>query len=355
MIEKRIDLYYKDGGSDKVYHAQIEGDENGYHVNFQYGRRGSTLTAGTKTKSLTDLISAEKILATLYKEKTSKGYTSGEEGTVFKSTELSERITGITPQLLNTISDDELEDLIDSPEWMMQQKYDGRRLLIKKEENEITAINKKGLSIIIPEKVTNIIKIIEENIVVDGEIIGEEYFIFDILEFNKKDLRSSSAKERYEVLRNIELLQKNIVKTYFKTQEKRDFFSLLKEKEKEGAVFKKNTSEYISGRPASGGNQRKYKFWASATVKVIGHHKSKRSVKVAVYDDGKEISMGSVTIPANYEIPEIGQLVEVIYLYCHVGGSLYQSKYKGVRDDQDLTDCTYQQLKFKQPDEDEEE
>lgn len=36
MTIKQISLYYKDGSSDKVYHAQIEEKDGGYLVNFQY-------------------------------------------------------------------------------------------------------------------------------------------------------------------------------------------------------------------------------------------------------------------------------------------------------------------------------
>lgn len=360
MSIKQISLYYKDGSSDKVYHAQIEEQSGGYVVNFQYGRRGSTLTAGTKTKDPIDLEKAEKTLAGLVKEKTSKGYTEGESGAVFQSASLEERVTGVVPQLLNNVKKDEdLETLFTNEEWFMQEKFDGRRLLVKKESVTV-AINKKGLAILIPEVVAKVVESVPHQIVTDGEIIGEKYYIFDILEYKKENLRTLGAKNRYEILKSIPELQNHIVPTYFTEDEKRASFAELKEKEKEGAVFKKDTSNYISGRPASGGNQLKYKFWASATVKVIKHHKTKRSVTVAVYDynnGGKEIDMGNVTIPANYDIPAIGELVEVIYLYCHTGekGKLFQSKYKGVRDDQDLTDCNYAQIKFKAPNEDDDE
>ena len=47
----KVSLYYREGGSDKVYQAAIEPKEGGYVVNFAYGRRGSTLTSGTKTSA----------------------------------------------------------------------------------------------------------------------------------------------------------------------------------------------------------------------------------------------------------------------------------------------------------------
>ena len=41
--EEKISLYYNEGRSDKVYRVQMEQTEGGFIVNFQFGRRGSTL------------------------------------------------------------------------------------------------------------------------------------------------------------------------------------------------------------------------------------------------------------------------------------------------------------------------
>jgi bifunctional non-homologous end joining protein LigD len=49
--------------------------------------------------------------------------------------------------------------------------------------------------------------------------------------------------------------------------------------------------------------------------------------------DGTEV--GSVTIPPNRNVPKVGQIIEVEYLYAHRGGSLTQAVYKGVREDVD--------------------
>jgi bifunctional non-homologous end joining protein LigD len=352
MPIKQISLYYKDGGSDKVYHAQIEQKDNEYVVNFQYGKRGSTLTAGTKTKDPVDLAKATKTFDSLVKEKMGKGYTEGENGAVFQSQDLEDRITGIVPQLLNNAKEEELAKLFKDDTWFMQEKFDGRRLMTKIYPDEFTAINKKGLAILIPQSVVDLVKKVQQKIVLDGEIIGERYYIFDILELGDTDLRSKPAIERYTILSQIEELKGFVVPAYFEEKEKKKAFEELKAKKKEGAVFKKIGASYVSGRPASGGNQLKYKFWESATVEVVGHHKAKRSIFVAAYKDGIKIPIGKVTIPPNYEIPKISDLIEVIYLYCHIGGALYQTKYKGVRDDQDISDCDYSKLKFKANNED---
>ena len=53
--QDRVTLYYREGSSDKVYQAAIEPAGDGFVVNFAYGRRGATLTTGTKTSSPVDL------------------------------------------------------------------------------------------------------------------------------------------------------------------------------------------------------------------------------------------------------------------------------------------------------------
>lgn len=52
---RRTTLYYREGSSDKVYLAAIEPQDNGFLVTFAFGRRGSTLTTGSKTPRPVDL------------------------------------------------------------------------------------------------------------------------------------------------------------------------------------------------------------------------------------------------------------------------------------------------------------
>lgn len=347
MSVKQISLYYKDGSSDKVYHMQIEEATGGYKVNFQYGKRGATLKADSKTKEAETLDFCEKLFMKLAKEKMAKGYTEGESGAVFQSASLEERITGIVPQLLNEIEDADLEKYFNDDNWFMQEKQDGNRVLARQAGREYTAINRKGLSILVPQVVADMVSAVKKDIVVDGELIGDKHYLFDLLEYEGENLRSMQAQKRYEKLSQIKSLNACVVPAFFTEKEKREAFQKIKNSHGEGVVFKKKDSPYVPGRPASGGNQLKYKFWKSATVCVNSVHKTKRSVGVSVYQGASEVKVGNVTIPANYDIPEIGDIVEVIYLYCHVKGALYQTKYKGVRVDQDSSDCQYSQLKFK--------
>jgi bifunctional non-homologous end joining protein LigD len=122
----------------------------------------------------------------------------------------------------------------------------------------------------------------------------------------------------------------------------------IKAENSEGVVFKLLDAPYTAGRPNSGGTQLKFKFWAEADVIVCGSRAGKRSVGMQVYDDqGKLVPIGSVTIPANYDIPTVGQVGVVKYLYSFPGGSLYQPQWRGVRTDKAADECLHSQLKAK--------
>ena len=70
---RKCSLYYSEGRSNKEYHAEIVEISGGNVVNFRYGRRGGTLTSGTKTSSPIEFTEAKRIFDKLVKEKTGKG------------------------------------------------------------------------------------------------------------------------------------------------------------------------------------------------------------------------------------------------------------------------------------------
>src|SRR5205823_3494731 len=112
---EQITLYYRQGSSDKIYQASIQSKDGGYVVTFAYGRRGTTLHTGTKTQSAVNYDAAKAIYNGLVKEKTAKGYTSGETGTPYQHTEKEKLSTGIHCQLLNPIDEDDLPQCIKDP------------------------------------------------------------------------------------------------------------------------------------------------------------------------------------------------------------------------------------------------
>ena len=346
MKSEKIALYFKQGTSDKVYHASMEEVENdSFVVNFAYGRRGSTLTTGTKTKAPVDYASAKKIYDKLVKSKTSKGYIPGEDGPQYV-TNADTKDTGIQCQLLNFIEETKVTQLINDKTWWAQEKYDGKRMLIRKTDT-IIAINRTGISVGAPDIILKCAGHIEPTYLIDGEAVGEKLFAFDLLEINNTDVKSIPYSQRLLHLESLGLTDPIIVLETAKTKkQKQQLYDRLTASGAEGIVFKQHSAPYTAGRPNSGGTQLKFKFYDTASV-LVTKINEKRSVAIAVIADGSPVGVGNVTIPSNKKVPAVNSMIEVRYLYAYKEGSLYQPTYLGVRDDIDIEDCSISQLKYK--------
>lgn len=345
-----ITLYFCEGSSDKVYSASIDPNGGGYVVNFAYGRRGSTLSTGVKTQAPVDYQTAKIIYDKLVREKTAKGYTPGEDGTRYLHTEEASRATGIQCQLLNPVAEEHIEKLLHDRDHWIQEKMDGRRLLLRKEGGLITGINRLGLSVSIPKTIADSATAYPHDFIIDGEAVGNTLHVFDLLFICGEDMRTRALATRYFRLRDMleafEHPHIQIVSSYC-FPEKREWFQRFREAGKEGVVFKHVDAPYTSGRPNAGGPQLKHKFHETASF-IVARLNDKRSVSVVLWENGKTHPAGNVTIPPNHDIPAPGEIIECRYLYAFKGsGSIYQPVYLGCRDDINQEECTTSQLKYK--------
>ena len=346
----RITLYYREGSSDKVYQATIEPAGELFVVNFAYGRRGSTLITGAKTSSPVDYATAKKIFTKLVNEKKAKGYAEGEGGTPYQHTD--KQLSGILPQLLNPIEEADVERLLRDDDYCAQEKFDGRHLLIRKQDKDIEGINKKGLLVGLPETVANDIRNLPGSFIPDGESIGDDYHVFDLLEVNGENLRPLPYRTRLVRLVNLLLSTANhphvrLVETAFTTGQKIELWHRLRQENREGIVFKRLDAPYTPGKPNSGGPQLKFKFVATLSA-VVAKVNIRRSVEISLLKGRNLISCGNVTIPANHDIPTVGMAVEVRYLYAHrESHALFQPVYLGPRGDVEAGEFLASQLKYK--------
>ena len=174
---ENITLYFREGNSDKVYQCAIEPAGDGrFAVTFAYGRRGGTLNTGCKTTSPVDYDEAKRIYDKLVREKTAKGYTPGADGTPYVGSNGDRQPSGFLPQLLNPIEEHEVATLLNNPDWCAQEKFDGRRLLLRKQGVAIDGINRKGLLVGLPETVFRAFREFPGDCVLDGESIGGRAF-----------------------------------------------------------------------------------------------------------------------------------------------------------------------------------
>ncbi len=349
---KSVSLYFRQGSSDKEYHAQVQPKGAGWVVNFQYGRRGSSLTAGTKTQAPVSQAEADRIFDRLVAEKKGKGYTEGEAGTPYAG-DLRKEASGVVPQLLNPIDECEVEALLADDRWCAQEKLDGRNRLLRIGATTVQGISKLGLVVAIPQPIHDTGPRFGPGLLA-GEEIGDTLYVFDLLEHCGRDLRASPYRQRYLALTSAFAAMPShhrnafaLVETAWTAESKRRMLVDLRAAKAEGIVFKEVHAPYSPGRPSSGGPQLKLKFYETCSA-IVAAVNAKRSVALQVLaDNGTPVDVGNVTIPPNQPVPPVGAVVEVRYLYAYPGGSLYQPVYLGVRDDVTRAECGARHIKFK--------
>ncbi|MBB5033797.1 RNA ligase family protein [Prosthecobacter vanneervenii] len=345
-----ITLYFREGPSDKVYQASIAPKDDGYHVHFAYGRRGATLNTGSKTQTPVAYSIAKDIYDKLIREKMAKGYKPGAEGVVTPPPESPNKHTSIHCQLLNPLHEQQLDQMLLNPDYWMQEKLDGRRLLIKKDGDQITGINRLGFPTAIPETIAHDAAQYPRDFLLDGEAVGDTFHAFDLLTIGSEDMRPLGFAVRYlrmrDMLNAFDHPHIRLVEVIFPC-ETADRLQEFKREGKEGVVFKHKDAPYSPGRPNSGGSQLKYKFHETASF-IVTKVNGKRSVSLILFDGEKVRQAGNVTIPPNHDVPEPGTVVECRYLYAFKeSGSIYQPVYLGARPDIRAAECTTSQLKYK--------
>jgi bifunctional non-homologous end joining protein LigD len=387
---QHADLFFCEGNSDKEYHLQLVQSGEDYSVTFQYGRRGSALNDGTKIFGAT-LPAAQKVYNKVLGEKLGKGYQeqSGVSaprmapaaapqrtavptmGVVSKrkinwnpreqiieseakpevSLEPTQDDIIFIPQLLNVIEESEIETYLRDDRYVGQEKKDGRHQPFHKKAGEVIVTNKKGKSIGFPESLKTAIKT-DGDLLVDAEIIGDVFHAFDLLEANGKDLRGLGYLARYNYLKEMLFAtdtfssQVRLVPLAVGYKAKKALYTRLKAEKREGMVFKLFDAPYTPGKAHTA--MFKCKFYAELSARVCKGREGKRSVGVELLDGSVWKFMGNVTIPPNKDVPAVGSVIEIRYLYVDgPDGSLYQPFYKEPRDDVDPEECLMSQVKYK--------
>jgi bifunctional non-homologous end joining protein LigD len=263
---------------------------------------------------------------------------------------VGEPVSSIYPRLLNPIDAGRLRALLNDRRHVMQEKHDGRRLILWKHGGRICAINKLGLPTKFPAPVGREFSAVKMEFVIDWEIVSDQYHAFDLLELDGENLRTCSYQTRYfhlgNLLSSFARSHIHLMESASTPAQKKALFDRIKAANREGVVFKRNDAPYSPGRLRFDGPQLKYKFCETASFIVAGIN-AKRSVSLMLLDGGIRVPVGSVAIPSNHGIPPIGAVVQCCYLQTYRGGCIVQSLYLGLRDDIRAEGCTTAQLNYK--------
>jgi bifunctional non-homologous end joining protein LigD len=366
-VPESIALFYRDDRSDKVYQAQLESRGSNWVVTFQYGARGKTMKPGVKTKIPVHYDLAKLTYDKLVRSKIAKGYTPDGSGIAFTGTVNPDETTDFRPQLLNDITFDEAIELFRTgkPMWM-QVKHDGERRGLLSSDHKAVGANRKGRKTALRTEVEAagiaLARQREGFLDLDTEDMGDHLAVFDVLLEGNEDLKKHGFGTRAIRLKRIdELISRDRLGRYLKVDlpvlvsTERDIYQFVAKAKaalEEGVVFRTN-AVYTPGRPNSGGPVLKLKFWESITCRVRSIHPTKASIGLELLSvknkdtAGKWLMVGNCTLPEKYGPAEVGDLVEIKYLYATHGGRLFEPSFKGFRKDLMPSEANTSQLKYK--------
>lgn len=276
---KQVSLYYQDDRSDKEYHLQLEPKGKGWVVNFQFGRRESTLQTGSKTKAPVTLEKADKIYNRIPRDKLGKGYhEDGAAKAAPHSPTDASAVTDFPVELLTEVPQAQVIALLENEAYWLQEKRDGQRRQIAKQDGHIIGYNRKGTAVALPANlIEELSEILLHRFVLDGEIEGDQFIAFDLL---GTAADSTPYAARFALLIRLIKGLRSIhpVATWRTTAEKERAAVDLHDARAEGLVFKRTEALYRAGR---NGQHYKFKFVKTLSAKVLRvGDKGKQSVAV---------------------------------------------------------------------------
>lgn len=272
-------------------------------------------------------------------------------------------------QLATPLEHVHVKQYVQSDEWWVEQKLDGQRFLVLVAEGEITAFNRNGVEMTLPEQIAADFASFKTDDTMwhfDGELVDGEYHIFDVLwagdtcDGGMTDKPFEQRRNRLEKIFSFwEPDHCHLVRCAKTETEKADLIVKLERECSEGAVLKKRTATYnVQGKRVK--TWLKLKFVQCADVIVMELERGGKpqavtigmmqepSIWVTNHDDAanKLVEVAGCKVPANLEL-EVGDVLEVRYLYATSDNKLTQPIFVRKRTDKQPAECTMNdQLKF---------
>ena len=171
------------------------------------------------------------------------------------------------PSIFSVMSPIEWEINLSSPDvlftddaWCAQEKLNGKRCVVTCIAGALSAQTRNGNPIKLPAKARALLPL--GNYIVDGELVGDDFTAFDVLEIGGEDVRGMSLNDRLRILSEMSVPQ---VQTFYGEDSKRALYARVKGMGGEGVVFKRTSAKYKGGRSE---HQMKLKNWKSDTFRV---------------------------------------------------------------------------------------
>lgn len=255
------------------------------------------------------------------------------------------------PMLADSIDPKRLERYIEDDDWWMQQKLDGDRILLHVSDGTVTPLNRSGepRSKSIPNGMKQYFSNLSGEWFIDGELVDGVFCVFDLPGVNDIVEASMPYDLRLDVLERFwpqlgpssDVL---LIPTARTADEKRDLSNRIKALNGEGLMLKRHDAPYKERRVST---MLKAKFvkTADCIVYAVGLD-GKENAGLALLSPGEDagiIDVGRCSLLGKPAV-NVGDVVEVKYLYATDDNRLYQPRLMKVRTDKHASECTVDQL-----------
>ena len=366
LVIKEILLFAPSSGGGKEYKVVLTKEQSDTFAVDSYNGPAGNLRSHTAQGTGLTREEAEKVYLKTFEKKLkgsgSSVYTvtyqhdlensgSGASPTVTMDPKtIRDVVSPFMAQLLTPLdTDGELRQKLLTGLYVAQVKADGDRVMCEAKGGVVTFFNRKGqVRVDSRSNIAQAIAALQEDFFIDGEIVADQYYLFDLLRYRDQDLTSMPYEQRFSLLKKLlQHAEANLrhIKTVLPSagfEAQWALFQDIKTKGEEGIVLHLASGSH---QPGKGDQHFKFKLTERSTC-IVRAINRQRSVGLAMLDDkGNHVDVGNVTIPANHEIPAVDDLVEVEYLYKYAQGSLVQPIYLGKRLDIDMHECTLAQVR----------
>lgn len=266
------------------------------------------------------------------------------------------------PQLLTSAAFGELDGFIRHPDWYFQEKMDGIRCaaIISADDVDVEFVTRGGKPLVstavtpmFPELTRELLKIYvpDRELILDGELIPSEnrFYIFDIPsdKYTFRE-RMDALDEMFQDIDSNMLFEVPLART---EEEKQQLFESVITRHGEGLVAKHRDCYYDEGDRVT--HSVKLKFTRTVDLVVMDKNRgeSSKSIRgglkqnyVVGYPDGHGMKEVANVSAIGREPMEIGDIVEVEYLYVGNKGRLVQPRIIQARPDKSIGDISVDQF-----------
>lgn len=254
-------------------------------------------------------------------------------------------------QLLSEIKDfTNVKTIIESDDWIVEQKIDGQRVALHCNRGEARMFNRKGNELTVPKPIAkSLSNFPDRSFILDGEYLNGTYYAFDALSIGGKDIDFKILKHRKFLMRpmvkTLKIPEIKSVDWATTAKDKALLIRQLKDMRAEGIVAKNLQSIYSYGNRTE--DMLKYKFYKTADC-IVGETwvNGKQAVQLLVLDKNNNfIDIGKCkVVPSMLKKLSFGDIIEVKYLYATSSNRLYQPIFSKKRNDKTKEECRLDQL-----------